>query len=86
MSKFKGRQPAGPSGDGESQVVSRGMLNELWILLDFTICCEEIAGVLTRILLSMMQQEHVEWDPLNTWKLNNFNIIDKRIISFYYNN
>ena len=29
MSKFKGRQPAGPTGDGELQVVSRGMLNEL---------------------------------------------------------
>ena len=28
--------------------------------------------------------EHVEYKPLNAWKLNIFNIIDSRI-SFYYN-
>ena len=46
---------------------------------------EEIAGALQEFCNRWCKREHVEYNVLNGWKLNIFNIIDGRI-SFYCNN
>ena len=48
------------------------------------VCREEIAGALQEFCNKWCNGEHVEYNALNTWKLNIFNIIDSRI-SFYSN-
>ena len=44
-----------------------------------------LAGALNDYFTSWCKREHVESNALNNWKLNIFQIIDKRI-SFYFNN
>ena len=45
----------------------------------------EIAGALQKLSNRWCKREHVEYNVLYTWKLNMFNIIDKRT-SLYRNN
>ena len=53
----------------------------------FKSCCEEITGALQEFCNRWCKREpvNVESNALNSWKLNNFKIIDGRI-SFYHNN
>ena len=51
----------------------------------FKSCREEIAGALQEFCNRWCKQEHVEFNALNSWKLNIFKIIDDRN-SFYCNN
>ena len=53
--------------------------------IDFTKCREAIAKALNDYCTRWCKREHVESNALNKWKLNIFQIIDKRI-SFYLNN
>ena len=53
--------------------------------IDFKLCREEIAGALQEFCNRWCKQEHVASYALNSWKLNIFKIIDRRI-SFYCNN
>ena len=53
--------------------------------IDFTKCREAIAKALNGYCTRWCKREHVESNALNNWKLNIFQIIDKRI-SFYLNN
>ena len=53
--------------------------------IDFNKCREEIAGSLQEFCNRWCKREHVEYNALNTWKVNIFKIIDSRI-SFYCSN
>ena len=53
--------------------------------IDFKSCREEIVGALRELCNRWCKREHVEYNALNSWKLNIFKIIDGRI-SFYCNN
>ena len=53
--------------------------------MDFNKSHEEIAGSLQEFCNRWCKREHVDFNALNTWKMNTFKIIDSRI-SFYCNN
>ena len=53
--------------------------------IDFQKCREKIAASLNAFCNRGRKREHIECDALKYWKLNIFNIIDRRI-SFYSQN
>ena len=53
--------------------------------IHFKSCREEIAGALHELCNRWCKREPVEYNALNSWKLNILKIIDVRI-SFYCNN
>ena len=66
-------------------IISRGPKYRFPVHIDFTKCLEAIAKALNDYCTRWCKREHVESNALNNWKLNIFQIIDKRI-SFYLNN
>ena len=62
-------------------IISKGPKYRFPAHIDFTKCREVLNDYCTR----WCKREHVESNALNNWKLNIFQIIDKRI-SFYLNN
>ena len=66
-------------------IISKGPKYKLPAHIYFTKCVETIAKALNGYCTRWCKREHVESKALNNWKLNMFQIIDKRI-SFYFNN
>ena len=66
-------------------VISKGPKYWFPAHIDFTKCREAVAQALNDYCTHWCKREHVESNALNNWKLNIFQIIDKRI-SFYLNN
>ena len=65
--------------------ISKGPKYRFPAHIDFTKYREAIAKALNDYCTCWCKREHVESNALNNWKLNIFQIIDKRI-SFYLNN
>ena len=66
-------------------IISKGAKCRFPAHIDFTKCREAIAKTLNDYCTRWCEREHVESYAFNNWKLNIFQIIDKRI-SFYLNN
>ena len=66
-------------------IISKGPKYRFPAHIDFTKCREAIAKALNDYCMRWCKRGHVESNALNNWKLNIFQIIDKRI-SFYLNN
>ena len=93
LSKFY-HQPAGHIIAGNLKIISdsrirsiisKGPKYRLPAHIDFTKCRGAIAKALNDHCTRWCKREHVESNALNNWKLNIFQINDKRI-SFYFNN
>ena len=66
-------------------IISKGPKYRFPAHIDFTKCREAVVKELNDYCTRLCKREHVESNALNNWKLNIFQIIDKRI-SFYLNN
>ena len=66
-------------------IISKGPKYRFPAHIDFTKFREAIAKALNDYCTRRCKRKHVESNALNNWKLNIFQIIDKRI-SFYLNN
>ena len=66
-------------------IISKGPKYRFPTHIDIKKCREAIAGALNNYCTRWCKREHVESNALSNWKLNIFQIVDKRI-SFNSNN
>ena len=66
-------------------IIAKGPKYKFPVRIDFQKCREKIAASLNEFCNRWCKREHIECDALKDWKLNIFQIIDRRI-SFYSKN
>ena len=66
-------------------IIAKGSKYRFPAKIDFQKCREKIAASLKEFSNRWCKREHVDYDALKDWKLNIFNIIDRRI-SLYSQN